>query len=44
VLGRPPSADELTLGARLLAKKDDSSAWERYCHLIVCQNEFIYLD
>ena len=21
-----------------------SSAWERYCQLIVCQNEFLYID
>jgi hypothetical protein len=43
-LGRLPSPLELDLANRALARKAGSNAWERYCQLIVCQNEFIYTD
>ena len=43
-LGRPPSQAELDLGLQLLAPDGDVDPWERYCQLIVCQNEFIYVD
>jgi hypothetical protein len=43
-LGRPPSRTELDLGTQLLTPGHDAIAWERYCHLIVCTNEFVYLD
>jgi hypothetical protein len=43
-LGRPPSRFELDLANQSLASPAGSSAWERYCHLIVSQNEFIYID
>jgi hypothetical protein len=43
-LGRPPSPQELELGSRFLAPKAGARGWERYCQLIVCQNEFIYID
>ena len=29
---------------RLLSPDDAVDAWERYCHLILCQNEFLYVD
>jgi hypothetical protein len=44
VLGRRPSKAEVELGERLLAASGDASTWERYCHLILCTNEFVYLD
>ena len=43
-LGRPPSPAELDLGRQLLARGPGIDRWERYCQLIVCQNEFIYID
>ncbi len=44
VFGRPPAPAELDLGLRLLATNDAVASWERYCHLILCDNEFIYMD
>jgi len=43
-LGRPPSSAELDLGWKLLAEDTDVDPWERYCQLILCQNEFLYAD
>src|SRR5262249_1380574 len=47
-LGRPPSKAELDLGIRLLAPAADVSGGpdplERYCLLILCTNEFLYVD
>ena len=39
---------ELDLGTQVLARGGNpdptSPRWERYCHLILCTNEFLYLD
>jgi hypothetical protein len=43
-LGRPPTRSEIGLGVQLLAPARDADAWERYCHMILCTNEFVYLD
>ena len=43
-LGRPPSTPEVELGMRLLSSDSGVDPWERYCHLILCQNEFLYID
>ena len=43
-LGRSPTPTELGLGAQLLALTGKADPWERYCHLILCTNEFLYLD
>ena len=43
VLGRPPTRAEIDLAVQLLAK-DGVVSWERYCHLMLCTNEFVYLD
>jgi hypothetical protein len=43
VLGRPPAAAESEVGARLLAE-GGPQALERYCHIILCSNEFLYVD
>ncbi len=44
VLGRLPTPSEINLGIELLAPKAGALPWERYCQLIVCQNEFLYTD
>ncbi len=44
VLARPPAPAELGLGLRFLAAERDGDPWERYCHLILCQNEVIYIE
>ena len=44
VLGRIPTRAEMALGLQLLAPAGAGDPWERYCHLILCTNEFIYLD
>jgi hypothetical protein len=43
-LGRPPSPEELDIGRDLLNREGSAEPWVRYCHLIVCQNEFSYID
>ncbi len=43
-LGRPPTREEMELGARFLARGAARAEWERYCQLIICQNEFLYID
>jgi hypothetical protein len=42
--GRPPTRAELDLGAQILAPGAGPHPWDRYCHLILCTNEFVYLD
>ncbi len=45
VLGRAPTQKEIDLGLQLLAPtRGIDDAWERYCHLILCTNEFVYID
>jgi Protein of unknown function (DUF1553)/Protein of unknown function (DUF1549)/Planctomycete cytochrome C/Concanavalin A-like lectin/glucanases superfamily len=41
-LGRPPSPEELDLGTQFLNLPGAADPWERYCQLIVSQNEFLY--
>jgi hypothetical protein len=43
-LGRPPTQAELDLALQLLAPVAGADPWERYCHLILCTNEFVYVD
>ena len=43
-LGRPPAQAELDLGLRLLTMEGAPLPWERYCHLLLCQNEVLYID
>jgi hypothetical protein len=43
VLGRPPTRRELDIGIQLLSAEAGNSL-ERYCHLLLCTNEFLYLD
>jgi hypothetical protein len=43
-LGRPPTRAEIDLGVQLLAQAGNADSWERFCHLVLCTNEFVYLD
>ncbi len=40
---RPPAPRELALGESAVSAGDDT-AWESYCQVLLCANEFIYLD
>jgi len=46
--GRPPEAEEIAVGRSLLAKfraaGPDARAWAAYCQVLLCSNEFIYLE
>jgi hypothetical protein len=44
--GRLPSAEEVRIGAEFLNahRPAREEAWADYCHVLVCANEFIYLD
>ncbi len=51
--GRLPSAQEIEIGERVIAKSPAESddkiepaefAWEKYCQVLLCANEFIYVD
>ena len=53
--GRPASKQEIEIGLRALARasgdaktnektKPTEAAWEQYCQVLVCANEFIYVD
>jgi hypothetical protein len=43
-LGRPPTPAEVDLGLRLLTPDGHVESWARYCQVILCTNEFVYLD
>ena len=40
MFGRPPTAGELTIGGKLVGKQ----GWQAYCHVLLCSNEFMYVD
>jgi hypothetical protein len=47
--GHPASKPEIQLGLRALAAaragvKEKAAAWEEYCQILICANEFIYVD
>ena len=43
--GRPPSEEETRIGLTFLRRQSDNGkVWEEYCHILVCANEFIYVD
>jgi hypothetical protein len=41
---RTPTPHERELARELLGASPDATAWERYCHVLLCANEFIYID
>ena len=42
--GRPATGLELEIAKVALGRTAGPDSWERYCQLIVCQNEFLYTD
>jgi hypothetical protein len=49
LFGRPPSERETQIGLATLARdrestKDGALAWEEYCQVLLCTNEFLYID
>jgi hypothetical protein len=46
ILGRAPTPREVEIGRDLLrqAAPANYNAWERYCQLLLCTNEFLYVD
>jgi Protein of unknown function (DUF1553) len=43
-LGRPPVETELDVGLRFLAAQPQPITWVSYCRLILCTNEFMFVD
>src|SRR5262249_20254681 len=43
-LGRHPTPEELAAGQSLLADHGEQDAWSRYCHVLLCTNEYVYVD
>ena len=43
-LGRPPTKDELDLGTQRLSRPAVPDSLERYCLLVLCTNEFLYVE
>ena len=43
-LGRHPTPTETAIGRQLVADPTVKEAWSRYCRVILCTNEFIYVD
>lgn len=44
VFGRLPTTAEVQIGQELLRTATATNALERYCQLLLCSNEFIYVD
>jgi uncharacterized protein DUF1553/uncharacterized protein DUF1549 len=44
VCGRLPSKDETAIGIEFLSRMSADSAWPSYCQLLLCANEFAYVD
>ncbi len=44
VFGRPPTRAEEAVGLRLLAPVAGVRPLERYCHVVLCTNEFLYVE
>ena len=43
--GRPPLDEEVKIGLDFLGRGgDQEKAWEEYCQVLLCSNEFIYVD
>ena len=43
-LGREPTRSEIDIGRQLVADPAAKEAWVRYCRVILCTNEFVYVD
>ncbi len=42
LFARPPAADEIDIGKSLVAS--NGNGWPAYCHILLCANEFMYVD
>jgi hypothetical protein len=42
LFARGPEREELEVGKSLVAPS--SVGWQAYCHVLLCTNEFMYLD
>jgi hypothetical protein len=42
--GRLPEAAETQIGVAFLSKGALEQAWQDYCHVLLCANEFMYVD
>jgi hypothetical protein len=46
--GRPPTAEERAIGEKFLSasskRADIYATWQAYCQVLLCANEFIYVD
>jgi hypothetical protein len=43
-LGREPTPSEIDIGRQLVADSAVETAWARYCRVVLCTNEFVYVD
>lgn len=43
-LSRPPTPAEIDIGRQLVGDSTSADAWSRYCLVILCTNEFVYVD
>jgi hypothetical protein len=43
LFGRPPTDKEITI-ARSMISHDSEDEWQQYCQLLLCSNEFVYVD
>jgi hypothetical protein len=42
---RPPTEEEMQIGQDFLSREGSSAqAWEEFCEILLCANEFIYVD
>ena len=44
LFARPPSAAEIALVAQRVADSAQPAAWEPLCHVLLCANEFSFID
>lgn len=45
LFGRPPQQDELARAREFIGNSDKwEIRWEDYCHVLLCSNEFFYID
>jgi hypothetical protein len=42
--GRPATAEEEKIGLALLGPAANETAWAEYCQVLLCANEFVYVD
>ena len=43
-LGRLPTVTEVEIGLSLLSDPNQPNAWAGYCRLVLCTNEFMFVD